>query len=268
MNKKIKKVEVDGQTLVLSDCISYMQTLPDASVNMIVTSPPYNLGIKYNSYDDKNPREKYLEWIGTVLQEVKRILIPEGSLFLNMGGSCADPWVPLEVAMEARKYLVLQNRISWVKSISIGENSFGHFKPINSERYLNNNFEEIFHFTPTGKTHIDRLSIGVPYTHKSNINRWNGKKDIRCAGNVWFIPYETINSRELDRGDHPATFPVELVTRCIKLHGITDGMVVMDPFLGSGSTLIATKKLAINGVGVELDDKYIKYAMERIKNHD
>lgn len=267
-DEKIGMFETCGQTLVLGDCMDHIGSMEDASVDVVITSPPYNIGVKYNSFDDHSPREKYLQWIGNFFSEVRRILVPQGSLFLNIGGSCVDPWVPMEVAAEARKHLVLQNRISWVKSITIGDESAGHFKPINSDRFLNNNFEDLFHLTPHGTTPLDRLAIGVPYVHKTNITRWKGGRDIRCAGNVWFIPYETICSREKDRGDHPATFPIELANRCIRLHGVTEGLVVMDPFLGTGSTLIATRRLNLHGIGVEIDEKYLVNAKERIEQDE
>ena len=89
--------------------------------------------------------------------------------------------------------------------------SRGHFKPISSQRFLNDCHEYIFHFTKSGRVEIDRLALGVPYQDKSNIARWShtSGRDRRCRGNTWFIPYETIQSRQKER-PHPATFPVEL----------------------------------------------------------
>jgi site-specific DNA-methyltransferase (adenine-specific) len=169
----------------------------------------------------------------------------------------------MDVANAFRKTFVLQNHIIWVKSISIGDDTVGHFKPISSGRYLNNNHEAIFHFTKSGKVEIDRLAVGVPYKDKSNIARWNhAKADRRCAGNTWFIPYRTVRSKA-QKFDHPAGFPEELPMRCMRLHGGQD-LHVLDPFLGAGTTLVAAQKLGHRGTGFELDPEYVRAARMRL----
>jgi len=109
--------------------------------------------------------------------ELRRILKPDGSFFLNFNDGSDNPFFAFEVAVSMKRLFQLQNTIHWIKSISIereGEtNSFGHFKPINSKRYLNDCHEYVFHFTSEGKTKLDRLAIGVPYADKSNIKRWS-----------------------------------------------------------------------------------------------
>jgi site-specific DNA-methyltransferase (adenine-specific) len=159
--------------------------------------------------------------------------------------------------------MVIQNHIAWVKSVSINDDTVGHFKPINSSRFLNNCHESIFHFTKSGDIHIDRLAIGVPFKDKSNIARRGHAQDRRCAGNVWFMPYRTVQSRA-EKFDHPAGFPVELPTRCIKLHGVTAETVVLDPFAGTGTTLVAAASLGCRGIGIEVDRAYAEKAIERL----
>ena len=223
------------------DCLEGMRKLlDDESIDVVVTSPPYNIGVKYRKYRDDLPRERYLNWIEEVAKEIKRVLKDDGSFFLNVGGKPTDPWIPWEIAFRLRKHFVLQNVIIWVKSIAIekkdvgnypnilGDIAVGHYKPINSKRFLNDCFEYIFHFTKHGDVELDRLAIGVPYQDKSNIGRWKSAiRDLRCRGNTWFIPYETIRSRDKQR-PHPATFPVKLPMMCIKLHGLHKVKWVMD----------------------------------------
>jgi site-specific DNA-methyltransferase (adenine-specific) len=169
----------------------------------------------------------------------------------------------MEVCLCLRDLFVLQNDIVWVKSISIGDNSWGHFKPINSGRYLNHCHESIFHFTKSGDVQIDRLAVGVPFVYKSNITRWkSNKSDKRCGGNVWFLPYTTVKSKD-QKYNHPAGYPVSLAEKCISLHGIANP-VVIDPFLGSGTTLEACKKLSCSGIGIEIDNEYCKISSERL----
>ena len=103
------------------DCVEGMKSyLDDGEVDVIVTSPPYNLGIGYGKYDDTIPRSDYLDWIEGVASQCKRVLGDGGSLFLNVGYKPKDPWVAWEVAFRLRKLFVLQNTIHWVKAIAVG----------------------------------------------------------------------------------------------------------------------------------------------------
>lgn len=254
---------VGKQCIVQGDCVDLLVHLPSATIDVIITSPPYNIGVAYNSYDDQRPRADYLAWLARIAGELARVLAPSGSFFLNVGGINSDPWIAMDVAGAFRDSFVLQNHIVWVKSVSIGEDTVGHFKPITSRRYLNNNHEAVFHFTKSGAVEVDRLAVGVPYKDKSNVSRWKHGSPVRCAGNSWFIPYRTVKSRA-QKFDHPAGFPVELPERCIKLHGVANA-TVLDPFLGAGSTLVAAEKLGCAGIGFEIDPVYAKAAVARLR---
>jgi site-specific DNA-methyltransferase (adenine-specific) len=258
-----KTWHVGDQTIIAGDCLAELRAMSPASVDVVVTSPPYNIGVRYRSYDDRRPREAYLSWLTEIGQQLHRVLKPEGSFFLNVGSTGADPWVSMDVAGCFREIFVLQNTISWVKSVSIGDDTVGHFKPITSERYLNNNHEAVFHFTKVGSVKIDRIGIGVPFKDKSNIARWGHTRDRRCAGNVWFIPYQTVKSKA-QKFDHPAGFPVELPLRCLRLHGTATGTVVLDPFSGAGTTLVAAQQLGCIGIGIEIDQHYAEASVQRL----
>jgi site-specific DNA-methyltransferase (adenine-specific) len=263
--------------LFLGDCLAVLPALEAASVGVIVTSPPYNLGIKYRTYADDLPRADYLNWTDQWIRAASRVVAPEGSLFLNVGAKPTDPWIPLEVAQVARRYFKLQNTIHWVKSIAIDRGdagqaagldrdmAVGHYKPINSDRFVNDCHEYIFHFSPAGRTRLDRRAVGVPYQDPSNIKRWSAAGEgLRCRGNTWFIPYETIQSRDRDR-PHPASFPPKLPEQCIRLHGLARAGAVLDPFLGLGSTAVAAVRLGHDFIGIEMDEHYLKEAARRIK---
>ncbi len=260
------------------DCIHGMREhVAEKSVSVVVTSPPYNLGIKYSKYDDTISRDKYLKWLREWASVVKHVLRDDGSLFLNIGSKPTDPDVPFRVLQVMQQEFVLQNTIHWIKSIAIqkqdvgnypniiADASVGHYKPINSPRFLNDNHEYIFHFTQRGDVKLERLAIGVPYQDKSNVTRWQGKRDVRCRGNTWFIPYETIKSRAQER-PHPATFPVKLAEMCIKLHGAARTEWVLDPFLGIGQSALAALKLQKNFVGFEIDRAYFREAVKRVRD--
>ena len=255
------------------DCLEGMKCIKDNSIDIIVTSPPYNIGKKYNGYDDNKDRSVYLNWMREVAVESKRVLKDNGSFFLNVGGKSTDPWIAPEVAFEFKKYYTLQNMIHWIKSISIPKEdmgnyehtkrdiSVGHYQPVNSLKYLSSCHEYIFHFTKSGGVEIDKLAIGVSYQDKSNIERWkSADRDLRERGNVWFIPYKTIQESR----PHPTVFPEKLPELCIKLHGYNENTVVLDPFIGIGTTALACIKLGVNYIGFDIDPSYIEIAKEKI----
>jgi site-specific DNA-methyltransferase (adenine-specific) len=247
------------------DCLRVLAGLQDRPVDAIVTSPPYNLGVRYGTYQDQLPREEYLQWIGRWAAAAAGVLQPRGSLFLNVGHKPKDPWVAMDVAQRIRGHLQLQNLIHWVKSIAIDEQGIaaGHYKPINSDRFVNDCHEFIFHFTPEARTPLDRTAIGVPYQDKSNVTRWAAARhDVRCRGNTWFIPYETIQSRDRDR-PHPATFPPRVPEMCLRLHGLSRVKLALDPFLGLGSSAVACARLGVNFIGIDLDPEYLREAVDR-----
>jgi site-specific DNA-methyltransferase (adenine-specific) len=253
--------------LRLEDCLRGMSRLPDDDVDLVVTSPPYNLGVRYGKYSDRQDRQSYLEWCTRWVAQVRRVLKPNGSFFLNIGAAPSNPMLPHEIVFQFRDLFVLQNTIHWIKSIAIDDRTFGHFKPISSQRFLNDCHEYIFHFTINGKIDVDRLALGVPYQDKSNIARWSHTRgsDKRCRGNTWFVPYETIQSREKER-PHPATFPVQLAEWCIKLHGASRVKTMLDPFLGIGSSAIAAKNYSVKRfIGFEIDKTYLAEAKRRLQ---
>lgn len=262
--------------LLEGDCLQMMPTLDAGSFDLVVTSPPYNLGIAYRSFDDTAPRADYLAWCRAWAAEIRRVMADDASFFLNVGAAPANPLMPHQLLLALTDgpdpLFVLQNTFHWIKSITIetraGETvSAGHFKPINSKRFVNDCHEYVFHLTKSGDVQLDRRGAGVPYQDKSNIARWGhtGGQDRRCRGNTWFIPYETINSRDKDR-PHPATFPVDLVRQCVLLHGKGVETRLMDPFLGIGSSAVAAKAMKLaHFTGIEIDPQYLTVARERLE---
>ncbi|HMF45724.1 MAG TPA: site-specific DNA-methyltransferase [Candidatus Udaeobacter sp.] len=277
------------------DCVPGMSRLADESVDLVMTSPPYNLGISYGKYSDRQDRRSYLGWCGEWAGQIRRVLKSNGSFFLNIGAAPSNPMLPHEIVMTLRELFVLQNTIHWIKSIAIEDScsrrpagdarsrdqsdakdashgeaarvrSFGHFKPINSPRFLNDCHEYVFHFTKSGRVELNRLALGVPYQDKTNIARWSHTRgnDLRCRGNAWFVPYETIQSRQKER-PHPATFPVQLAEWCIKLHGASRVRSMLDPFLGIGNSAVAAQRCGVNRfIGFEIDGAYLAEAKRRI----
>ncbi len=254
------------------DCVAGMRArLPDGCVDLIVTSPPYNIGTQYSSHRDNLPFGEYLDWLEEVASECRRVLRDDGSFFFNIGDRPSDELRSLEVAQRIRRAgFTLQNTIHWIKSIAAPEEgvNMGHYKPVNSARYLNNAHEYIFHFSKSGEVKLDKLAIGVAYQDKSNIGRWKkATQDLRDRGNTWYVPYETVTGAK----PHPAAFPDKLPEMCIKLHGLrppyggAEPLVVLDPFMGTGTTAVAATRLGCRYVGFETDPGYVGIALSRVK---
>ena len=167
--------------LLHGDCLPTFATLEASSFDLVVTSPPYNLGIAYKSFKDTAPREEFLTWCRQWSAEVKRVMADDASFFLNVGAAPANPLLPHQLILAltdgAKPLFTLQNTFHWIKSITIETRSneqisAGHFKPINSKRFVNDCHEYIFHLTKADDVPLDRRAAGVPYQDKSNIARW------------------------------------------------------------------------------------------------
>jgi site-specific DNA-methyltransferase (adenine-specific) len=274
------------------DCLDFMGRLekeqPPLLVDVIVTSPPYNINKDYGHYHDNREEKDYLDWLYHVAKKSFSILKENGSFFLNISGTPSDQFLPFDVAKRFKEAgYQLQNTIHWIKSIAlekedVGKSNWtmqnnyedyyydnnnsnspaiGHFKPIVSQRFLTDCHEYVFHFTKTAEVKLDKLAIGVPYQDKTNIGRWkSANQDRRDRGDTWFIPYPTINESR----PHPAVFPEKLPYLCIKLQGIRDNLLVYDPFMGIGTTALACHALKVNYLGTEIDEEYIKIARDNI----
>lgn len=255
---------IGRQEIIRGDCLEVMESrVTAASVDVVVTSPPYNLNLAYSLYDDARTEEDYLTWLTRIAIRIKNVLKSDGSFFLNISGSNSQPWVPFEVVVRLRKVgFSLQNHVTWIKSITVNDESSGHFKPISGKRFMHHNHEHVFHLTLSNLVELDRLSIGIPFQDKSNIARRGHARDLRCRGNTWFIPYPTVKTKA-QKFWHPGTFPVELPLWCIYLHGRGNALV-LDPFMGTGNTLLAAHFAGARGIGIDIDPSYIETAHQRI----
>ena len=176
---------------------------------------------------------------------------------------------------DGRRHLTLQNTIHWVKSIAIDREAagaaarldrdlaVGHYKPINSNRFVNDCHEFIFHFTVDGKTPLDRQAIGVPYQDASNVTRWAGRRTGAAAATPGSSP--TKPSRAATRSPPPRDLPSPDAEHRLKLHGLSRVKVAMDPFLGLGSSALAALGLGVDFVGVEIDEHHLTEAVARVR---
>jgi len=212
--------------------------------DLIITSPPYK---------DKDGYTEQL--IRGFAERSYESLNDDSLLFCNFGHLAAFKSRPFRVAM-----MLEDAGFNWIDTITWVKN---HYRPLAGKRRVNNLSEFVF-MMGKGNPTIDRLSIGVPYQDKSNIKRWKatGGNDLKCGGNVWNIPYETVRNKK-DKL-HNDRFPVELPTRCIKLSAIPKKSLVLDPFVGSGTTALSAKLNGMEFFGTELDEEHFKTATRRV----
>lgn len=235
---------VESNQIYNQDCVEGLKIIPDNSIDLCITSPPYK------EKDGYNPTQLFV-----LFGQLYRTLRENSLFFLNFGHLKEDkfrPFFACELAIAAG--FKLNDTIIWIKN---------HYTPLGGSKNLNNLTEFIFVLYKGQMPDLDRLSIGIPYQDKSNIGRYSNK-DLKCGGNVWYINIPTITKKS--QRLHKDEFPIELPLRCIKLANLKSNSVVIDPFSGSGSTCLASKKLGYNYLGFELNQKYFEIANERLKN--
>lgn len=225
------------------DCVELMNKIPEESVGLIVTSPPYNLrnstgnGMKngsggkwenaqlikgYKTHDDAMPHEEYVAWQRKCLKAMMRVLQNDGAIFYNhkrrvQGGLLQD-------RDDILRDFPVRQIIIWKRSGGINFNP-GYFLPTHEVVYL-------------------ICKPGFKLAPKAN-----------AIGDVWDIPQENNNP-------HPAPFPIEFAQRCIES---TTAKTVLDPFLGSGQTAIAAEGCRRDWIGIDISDDYCKLARKRIQ---
>lgn len=227
-----------------------MEELPDCSVHLMVTSPPYNVG---KEYDKDLTLDEYLEFLKRVWKEAYRVLVPGGRACINIANIGRKPYIPLH-AFIIRDMLeigfLMRGEIIWNKSSSAGPSTaWGSWcSPANPT--LRDVHEYILIFSK------DTFQRDNPTGKKSTISK---EEFLEFTQSVWTFP--TASAKDVG---HPAPFPIELPYRCIQLYTY-EGDIVLDPFMGSGQTAIAALKTGRSYVGYEIDEGYRKLAEKRVQ---
>ncbi|WP_174591056.1 DNA-methyltransferase [Methanocella conradii] len=227
-----------------------MEELPDNSVHLMVTSPPYNVG---KEYDDDLTLKEYLDFLSNVWREVYRVLVPGGRVCLNIANLGRKPYIPLHSFiikdMLDIGYL-MRGEIIWNKASSASPSTaWGSWQSATNPT-LRDVHEYILVFSKTSFTRKNDLE------KKSTITR---DEFLEFTKSVW-----TFGAESAKKIGHPAPFPVELPLRCIKLYTFEND-VVLDPFMGSGTTAIAALQTNRHFVGYDIDQDYINIANKRIQ---
>lgn len=257
--------------LYAGDTQDFLQTVPDNTVRLIVTSPPYNLG---KEYERRVSIEKYLDTQAETIQELYRVLKNDGSICWQVGNYVEDGEVyPLDVfyyRIFKDLGMQLRNRIIW---------RFGH--GLHASRRFSGRYETLLWFTKS-KSYVFNLDdVRVPSKYPGK-RHYKGPKKGQVSGNpkgknpsdfweivagdwdcqVWDIP--NVKSNHPEKTIHPCQFPIELVERCV-LALSNEGDWVLDPYAGVGSSLIAAVKQGRRAMGAEREADYVALAKERLE---
>ena len=241
------------------DNLRFMAGLPDESMNLIVTSPPYNLG---KVYEGKTSLESYLESQTGVIEECVRLLSPDGSICWQVGNFVDDgEVVPLDAVLYPifkRHGLKLRNRIVW------------HFEHgLHCTRRLSGRYETINWWTKSDDYvfNVDPIRVPSKYPNKRyfkgpNVGKLSGNPKGKNPGDVWIFP--NVKHNHVEKTIHPCQFPVELVERLV-LSMTDESDKVFDPYMGVGSAVVAALKYGRQGFGCDVVEEYVEIAWERVR---
>ncbi|MFH1239510.1 MAG: site-specific DNA-methyltransferase [bacterium] len=234
---------------IISNSSENMAELPDNSIHLMVTSPPYNVG---KDYDQDITLEEYLAFLGRVWKEVFRVLVPGGRACINIANLGRKPYIPLHAYIIQGMVeigFLMRGEIIWNKASSAsGSTAWGSWcSPANPT--LRDVHEYILIFSKAG---FSRKNIEK---RRATISR---EEFLELTKSVWNFP--AVRAKQVG---HPAPFPTELPYRLIQLYTY-EGEVILDPFMGSGQTAIAALQTNRDYIGYEVDEEYVNLANKRI----
>jgi modification methylase len=235
---------------ILAKSSECMAEIPDSSVHLMVTSPPYNVG---KDYDEDLTLEEYLEFLNRVWREVHRVLVPGGRACINIANLGRRPYIPLNshLAQDMAKIgFLMRGEVIWHKGASSSPSTaWGSWcSPANPT--LRDVHEYILIFSKAG---FSRKNLEK---RRATISR---EEFLELTKSVWNFP--AVRAKQVG---HPAPFPIELPYRLIQLYTYEEE-VVLDPFMGSGQTAIAALQGNRHYLGYEIESEYVRLAEKRIQ---
>lgn len=255
----VQRLRRDADALmVCQDNLAFMRTMASESVQLIVTSPPYNIG---KAYESKSPLTRYLDGQAKVIEECVRLLAPGGSICWQVGNHVQrGEIVPLDIALYPifkQHGLQLRNRIVW------------HFEHgLHCTKRLSGRHETILWFTKGDSYlfNVDPIRVPSKYPGKKHFKgpkagQLSGNPLGKNPGDVWIFP--NVKSNHVEKTVHPCQFPVELVERLV-LSLTEPGHIVLDPYMGVGSSVVAALKHERRGYGCDVVQEYVDVAWERV----
>jgi len=235
--------------VILGDTIKVMKNIPDNSIDLVFADPPYNIGIKYDNYKDNLSQKDYIEWTDKWLDEVTRVLKQTGSLYVAINDENAAEFV----AMLKNKGLFMRNWIIWY--YTFGEHQKNKFTRSHTH---------ILYFVKDKKNFIFNSNVIRIMSVRQKIGDKRANPKGRIPDDVWKISRIAGNFKERIKG-FPCQMPIKVLERII-LASSNEGDIVLDPFAGSGTTLVVAKKYNRKYIGIEISKNYVKIIKERLKS--
>ena len=240
--------------IICNDALTELKAIDDNSVDIVLTSPPYNFDMQYDEHDDKDDAHKYIDTLVNIFNECKRTLKDGGRLIVNIQPNYKE-YFPSHHYLTTKLIdsgLIWRGEILWLKNNLKKLTAWGSYKSPSCP-YLNYPFEFIEVFSKKTIKHVgDKNNIDI--TKEEFIKYVNGH---------WSIAPET----RMKEYNHPAMFPEELVKRCLKLFSYKNDIVV-DPFNGVGTTTLVAHQLGRRYIGIDISESYCQIARERILKHN
>lgn len=240
------------------DCLDLLQTIPDGSIQLIVTSPPYNIG---KEYEKKLLLSAYLDEQARIIRECYRVLSSTGSICWQVGNYVENgSIVPLDSVLYpvfAELGLTMRNRIIWhfEHGLHCSNRFSGRYETIN---WFTKSQDYVFNLDPV---RVPQKYPGKKHFKGPNAGKYSGNPLGKNPGDVWIIP--NVKSNHVEKTEHPCQFPVELIERLVLALTNEDDWV-LDPFLGTGTSVIAAIRHRRRGAGAEIFEDYVELARSRI----
>jgi len=246
----MKELEVFIDRIICGDCLEAMKAIPDNSVHLAVTSPPYNVGIVYENHDDSLAYADYLNWMKEVWVQVERVLVNGGRFALNIAPTSIKNFRPIhhDFSNQLRSMgMIMRTEIIWYKQTMRRRTAWGSWKsPANP------------HIVPSWE-YVLVFSKGSWILHSDSKEAdITADEFMRFSDGFWYIPPES------HRHGHPTPFPEELVYRLIKFYTYR-GNTVLDMFGGTGTVAVVAQKTGRHFIHIDISPKYCKIAEQRLE---
>lgn len=236
--------------IVCGDCLQIMSQIPDNTVHLAITSPPYNLGIDYDNHNDSLAYESYLDWMSKVWVETKRVLVPGGRFALNIAPTSIKDFRPIhhDFSNQLREMgMIMRTEILWYKQTMGRRTAWGSWK-VPSNPHIIPSWEYVLVFNKDSwSLEGDKCDADI-----------TADEFMRFSDGFWYIAPES------QRRGHPTPFPEELIYRLIKFYTYK-GNVVLDMFGGTGTVAVVADKIGRHFIHIDISKKYCDIAEQRLK---
>jgi len=236
--------------IICGDCLETMRQIPDETVHLAITSPPYNLGIEYDNHDDSLAYDNYLDWMKEVWIETKRVLVSGGRFALNIAPTSIKNFRPIhhDFSNQLRELgMIMRTEIIWYKQTMRRRTAWGSWKSPSNP-----------HIVPSWEYVLVFCKGSWTLESKSKDSDITNDEFMRFSDGFWYIPPES------QRRGHPTPFPEELIYRLIKFYTYK-GNTILDMFGGTGTVAVVAQKTSRHFIHIDVSQKYCQIADQRLE---